>query len=431
LRVRVTIDGAPAANRDVVWEAAQGQVNALASSRTDADGVASADFRFGVAGPEAILVRLSGDTTAATFSLTGLQAAGDPPRVGELPIPPDYGIHDTFVRDGVAFVCAWNTGVIILDVGDGRKGGSPSNPIEIARLVTEGNDVPGGPAVHNAWWFHNPVSQEKRYLFVGQEGPATVGATSAGDIHVVDVSDLANPREVASLRIPGGGTHNFWMDEASQTLYAAYYNAGVIAVDVSGTLQGDLTSRVRARVMPGGPGNTFVWGVQVANGAVWASDMVSGLWKLDPTTLLPVGGGNNVPERWGADLWVHGPHAYTGTWGGSPRQGAGVGNAVKIWRVDGAAPELVDSLIIPDVRTVSDVQVSDDGALLVVTTERLAGQGLLIYDLLNPERPQLSGRALVPTGLHTGTVSRIGGRLFVFAARNPAAPALEVYDITP
>jgi hypothetical protein len=38
---------------------------------------------------------------------------------------------------------------------------------------------------------------------------------------------------------------------------------------------------------------------------------------------------------------------------------------------------------------------------------------------------------LVPTGLHTGTVSRIGGRLFVFAARNPAAPALEVYDITP
>jgi hypothetical protein len=221
------------------------------------------------------------------------------------------------------------------------------------------------------------------------------------------------------------------MDEASQTLYAAYYNAGVIAVDVSGTLQGDLASRVRAQVMPGGPGNTFVWGVQFANGAVWASDMVSGFWKLDPTTLLPVGGGNNVPERWGSDLWVHGTHAYTGTWGGSPRLGTGFGNAVKIWRVDGAAPQLVDSIIIPEVRTVSDLQVSDDGALLVVTTERLAGQGLLVYDLLNPERPQLKGRASVPTGLHTGTISAIGGRLYVFAARNPAAPALEVYDITP
>ena len=27
-----------------------------------------------------------------------------------VPIPPDYGIHDTFVRDGLAFVFAWNSG---------------------------------------------------------------------------------------------------------------------------------------------------------------------------------------------------------------------------------------------------------------------------------------------------------------------------------
>jgi hypothetical protein len=30
-----------------------------------------------------------------------------------VPIPPAYGIHDTFVRDGLAFVFAWNTGVIL------------------------------------------------------------------------------------------------------------------------------------------------------------------------------------------------------------------------------------------------------------------------------------------------------------------------------
>ena len=92
-----------------------------------------------------------------------------------VPIPPDYGIHDTFVREGLAFVFAWNTGVIIYDVGNGIRGGTPTQPVEVSRLVTSDNGVAGGPAVHNGWWFHNPVTQEKRYLFIGQEGPATVG----------------------------------------------------------------------------------------------------------------------------------------------------------------------------------------------------------------------------------------------------------------
>ena len=47
------------------------------------------------------------------------------------PVPAFYGVHDTFIRDGIAFVCAWNTGVIIYDVGNGMKGGTPAAPIEI------------------------------------------------------------------------------------------------------------------------------------------------------------------------------------------------------------------------------------------------------------------------------------------------------------
>jgi hypothetical protein len=70
------------------------------------------------------------------------------------------------------------------------------------------------------------------------------------------------------------------MDEARQILYAAYYNGGVVALDVSGTLTGNLASRELARITPGGAGNTFVWGVMVANGDVYASDMLSGLWQL-------------------------------------------------------------------------------------------------------------------------------------------------------
>jgi hypothetical protein len=103
--------------------------------------------------------------------------------------------------------------------------------------------------------------------------------SASGDIHVVDVSDLANPREVASFRLPDAGAHNFWMDEAEQVLYAAYYNGGVIALDVSGTLSGDLSERLLAQVRFGG--DTYTWSVMLANGSLYASDMLSGLWQVE------------------------------------------------------------------------------------------------------------------------------------------------------
>jgi hypothetical protein len=198
-----------------------------------------------------------------------------------VPIPPAYGIHDTFVRDGLAFVFAWDTGVIIYDVGNGIAGGSPSQPIEVSRLRTAVNGVPGGSAaVHNGWWFHNPVRSEQRYLFIGQEGPGTIGSLSSGDLHVVDVADLAHPEEVAFFHLEGAGTHNFWVDEDRQILYMAYYNGGVVALDVSGELVGDLSDRLIAQIQPGGAGDTYTWGVQLAGGSLYAIDMLSGLWEL-------------------------------------------------------------------------------------------------------------------------------------------------------
>jgi len=196
-----------------------------------------------------------------------------------VPIKENYGIHDTFVRDGLAFVFAWDNGVIIFDVGNGIRGGSPTSPVKVGSVVTASGSV-GSPSAHNGWWFHNPVTQENRYLFVGQEGPGIVGDEASGDIHVVDVLDLAHPREVASFSLPGAGAHNFWMDEERQILYAAYYNGGVVALDVSGTLSGNLSNRLIDRIEPGGASNTFTWGVMLANGSLYASDMLSGLWQL-------------------------------------------------------------------------------------------------------------------------------------------------------
>jgi hypothetical protein len=190
------------------------------------------------------------------------------------PIPANYGIHDTFVRDGLCFTFVWNEGVYIYDVGDGVAGGTTTNPVRVGAVKTSGGEA------HNGWWFHDPTNGGKRYLFVGQEGPGIIGSGSSGDIHVVDVSNLAAPVEVASYSMPGAGVHNFWMDEQNQRLYAAYYNGGVVALDVAGTLAGNLASREIARIRPGGAGQTYVWGVMLHGGSLYASDMLTGLWQL-------------------------------------------------------------------------------------------------------------------------------------------------------
>jgi hypothetical protein len=195
-------------------------------------------------------------------------------------------VHDVFVRDSLLFTALWDDGVSIWDIG-GSRGGSPANPVLVSNVRTLGGEV------HNVWWFHNPVTGSKRYLFVGQEGPASLFTSSSGDIHVVDMSDLLHPVEVARYTVPNAGTHNFSVDEASGVLYAAYYNGGVRAIDV----RGDLSQCTAAQRFPDNTcnlgamgrelgrgisdGAAFVWGVQYVGNRLYASDMLGALWKLD------------------------------------------------------------------------------------------------------------------------------------------------------
>lgn len=216
------------------------------------------------------------DPANCALSIYDLSAAasGTITTASTTPIPDNYCIHDTFVRDGLAFVFAWDEGLYIYDVGKGTLGGSPQDPKQISHTTGFGGQT------HNGWWFWNPTNGEKKYLFIGEEGPGSVGSSSSGSIHVVDVSNLAAPVEVASYTLPGAGTHNFWMDEQAQVLYAAFYNGGIVALDVSGTLTGNLASREIARVRPGGAGKTYMWGVMLYDGYLYGSDMVSGFWQL-------------------------------------------------------------------------------------------------------------------------------------------------------
>ena len=206
-------------------------------------------------------------------------------------------IHDVLVRDGLLFTALWDDGMTIFDVGGGGRGGSPSNPVQIGNV----DPIPGN--IHNIAWFHDPRSGSKKYAFLGEEADAfAIGSFATGDIHVVDVSDLTAPRQVARFAVNGAGAHNFYIDEPSGILYAAYYNGGVRAIDI----RGDLGTCTAAQKVPASdpftPGvcdlrlmgreagiglttTNYIWGVQMQGNRLYASDMQKGLIIFDATAL--------------------------------------------------------------------------------------------------------------------------------------------------
>jgi hypothetical protein len=90
------------------------------------------------------------------------------------------------VKDGLAYLSYWNDGLIILDVGNGIKHGSPENPQLVAQYKYDLNslyrevEAVGGPGfirgTHTAW-------RAGKYVFVGdQVFSATPRATEGGGV---------------------------------------------------------------------------------------------------------------------------------------------------------------------------------------------------------------------------------------------------------
>lgn len=216
---------------------------------------------------------------------------------------PDEGrtLHDVDVQDGLAYLSYWNDGLVVLDVGNGVKGGSPSNPVVVSQFKYDLNalyrdvEASGGPGfirgTHTAW-------RHKNYVFIADEVFPASGVKGAKDaaagraygrLQVLDVSDLAAPRSVAWYEPEFGGVHNIWV--AGDTLYMGAYNAGFRAFDISGELRGDLRAQGREMVhvntadLDGKVKNAaMTWGVVVRDGLAYVNDMHNGLWivRMEP-----------------------------------------------------------------------------------------------------------------------------------------------------
>jgi hypothetical protein len=195
-------------------------------------------------------------------------------------------LHDLQVVDGLAYLAYWRDGLVILDVGNGVKGGSPEHPKFVAQYKFNHFELYG-----NGWLAGtHSVFRYKNYLFIGDEVFPAAFATDdkgrtpvRGAMHVMDVSDIEHPREVARYEVPEGGVHNFWAE--NDILYLGDYAGGGRVIDISGELRGDLYAQSReiARLWTGDPGGfvpniTWTWGAQPVNGLIYYNDINSGIW---------------------------------------------------------------------------------------------------------------------------------------------------------
>lgn len=185
-------------------------------------------------------------------------------------------LHDVWADGRYAYLSYWDDGLVILDIGAGTHGGTATEPTFVSSISY------GMGNTHVAW-------REGKYVFVGDEifGCEACVNGPRGYIHVIDVSDIDNPVDVARYEVPEAGTHNIWVENG--ILYVAYYQGGLRIVDVSGDLRGDLYRQGREigwYHTAGGEGEAIVpnapmaWGPQPFKGSIFVSDNNSGLWVL-------------------------------------------------------------------------------------------------------------------------------------------------------
>jgi hypothetical protein len=210
---------------------------------------------------------------------------GDPRTAGRT-------LHDVQVKDGLAYLAYWRHGLVILDVGNGRKGGSPEQPQLVSQLVYNVADYYPPEMIAGT----HAVFRYRNYVFLADEVfppvfdlQSRARIKTLGRVHVVDVSDIDRPRRVAEYNVQDQGSHNMWVED--DVMYIGYYEGGLRAVDVSGELRGDLMAQGReiGAVWTGSPTGfrpnlPMAWGAQPHKGFIFTSDINSGLWvaRLSP-----------------------------------------------------------------------------------------------------------------------------------------------------
>jgi hypothetical protein len=212
---------------------------------------------------------------------------------------PNARLHDLWVRDGIAYSAQGGAGTVVVDVGNGKYGGTIEKPKLITVFpINSGHEI----------YPYFQKSTGKTYLFIGDEEMSRAGRTwegtnyrnamttgggvaqtSGGYTHIVDFTDPMRPKKVARYHLEDYGSHDIIVQD--DVLYQAYYDGGLRLVDVSGELLGNLYDQGREIAVfkpfdPQGftPNASFVMNAMPWKGHTLFTDFNSGLWaaKLEP-----------------------------------------------------------------------------------------------------------------------------------------------------
>lgn len=326
------------------------------------------------------------------------------------------GIDGLVVRDNIAYAAAMRQGLVIIDV---------SNPAEPRTLATLDMGL------------LNDVAVKGNYAYVA--GGARRLAN--GFFAVVDISDPANPKEVARRTLPRGAPR-IGLD--GQYALLGCFSGGLVIFDCAKPTAPREISRFRAPYDPSEyPAAAKVtalenhaWGVRAQDGIVYLCDDVAGLRLLDfsdpknPTELGRVMHGDGL-RGFCNDVVVDGNYAYAAYDFGylvifdvsdkrNPRE-------VGYYNPNGKRATWDDSQRIA-------IRLIKQGPYVLISQSREGA--VVVVDVSNPARPRevrqyktrasTWGLALEGDKLYAGSLAIEGhnwGGLEIFQADRPAAKA--------
>jgi len=231
----------------------------------DADKLYCGSVKGGIFGttPESMAVFSLSNPAAPTLLA---KLSDDYPQIGH--------VHDMFVRNDTVYAsCGYNQGLQIY------KFNSSNNSLSLIQNLTSYPD--------QGYNHSSTLTDNGDYLVFMDEVPDALA------IKVLDVSNMNNLTVVSTFKnTPGATPHNPFM-MGNDLVYVAYYQDGVVAIDISNPAQPVRIGYFDTHWQSNNPnvmsGYVGCWGLYpwLPSGVIVAVDMQNGLYLLDPQ--LPLG----------------------------------------------------------------------------------------------------------------------------------------------
>jgi hypothetical protein len=220
---------------------------------------------------------------ARRLDVVSIEDPSRPRRIGSIELGAASGAtgSDVWVSDGIAYVALGRHGMAVVDVGNGKFGGSPAKPVRIGAFHAP------FASTHAAYGFRSRTG--KWYIVTSEDlapggesrsaGTMPTSASQPGFARIIDFTDPMRPEEVARYEVPEAGVQDLWVD--AERLYVAAQSGGLRVVDISADLKGNLYHQGReiARFVPGDERSAApnVVAVQPHRGSVLVADRNNGV----------------------------------------------------------------------------------------------------------------------------------------------------------